>query len=111
MADGMTALEDLLEAVRRLLMRGDLDGLSRLASRKEALLARLGPGAAPEPALARLRRALARNADLLAAAAQGVRDADARLRQLIDGPALVTYDGRGTRRTLDDARPSLSRNA
>lgn len=111
MADGVSALEELLEVERRLLTGGDLDGLARLARRKEALMAGLRPGAAPEAALTRLRRALARNDALLAAAAQGVRDADRRLRELIEGPALVTYDGSGKRRTVDAARPALSRNA
>ena len=111
MADGIAALEDHLEAERRCLVGGDLDGLARLAARKEALLAGLRRGAGRGPALRRLRRALDRNAALLAAAAQGLRDADSRLRQLIEGPALVTYDGSGQRRTLDAAGPTLSRNA
>jgi hypothetical protein len=101
----------VLEAERLCLVGGALDGLSRLALRKEALLAGLRPGTAAEPGLSRLRGALARNARLLSAAAQGVRDADSRLRGLIDGPGLETYDGSGNRRTLAEARPSLSRNA
>jgi hypothetical protein len=111
MADVVTELEEVLEAERLCLVGGELDGLARLATRKEALLVGLPPGAAAEPGLSRLRGALARNARLLAAAAQGVRDADSRLRELIDGPALETYDDGGNRRTLAGPRPSLSRNA
>jgi flagellar biosynthesis/type III secretory pathway chaperone len=101
LTDVIEALEDLLEAERTGLLAGDLDRVLRLAGRKQALLSRLPDSSGDLARLDRLRRSAARNAGLLAAAAQGVRAAAERVRNLIEGPApLTTYDGSGRRQSL-----------
>jgi hypothetical protein len=107
----LDAFDDLLEHERRLLAAGDLHGLARLAELKPSLLARVA-GAAPDaPALERLRGGLERNAALLRAAGQGVRDALDRMRSLLGpAPPLSTYDGQGRRNQLAQGSPSVSRN-
>lgn len=104
-------LEALLEDERELLRRGAIESLARLAQRKAGLLAGLSAQAPDAAAYTRIRRALERNGRMLAAAGEGLRDAAARLRQLREGEALVTYDDCGRKRTLAGAGPTVSRNA
>ncbi|MCR8724380.1 hypothetical protein [Frigidibacter sp. ROC022] len=95
------ALEDLFARERRGLLEGDLEAVVRLADRRESLLARVPSLRIGRPVLERLRSSAARNAGLLAAAAQGVRSASARVRSLIEGPPpLNTYDMNGQRHQL-----------
>ena len=108
----LDALEDLLDAERHLLLSGKVDGLADLAERKERLIASLTvSGRGDAAALARLDPALRRNGRLLAAAAQGLRDAGSRLRHLRGDPELVTYDDKGRRATVDATTPTVVRNA
>jgi flagellar biosynthesis/type III secretory pathway chaperone len=91
-----TALLDLLEEERRILLEGRLSSLGEVATRKERLLADLS-GTQPGAAMAhRLRLASERNAGLLTACGEGIRAA----RRLVDaalaapGP-MTTYSADG----------------
>ncbi|HQY42755.1 MAG TPA: hypothetical protein PK450_01155 [Paracoccaceae bacterium] len=69
-------LSRLLAEERRLLLSGNLAALPALAPRREEALREIQQGVAPRgPALAALRRDLAANQILLAAAAKGIRAA------------------------------------
>jgi flagellar biosynthesis/type III secretory pathway chaperone len=109
--DVVAALEDLLEAERALVLTGDVGALEQLAGRKEALLAALAGAEVTPAALERLRLGLDRNARVLSAAGQGIRDAIERVRQLADPAPLVTYDGQGRRSEIEAPSPSVSRSA
>jgi flagellar biosynthesis/type III secretory pathway chaperone len=109
MDEAVERLDELLERERELLRAGDLGPLADLAEHKQRLMAAIP--ASDSADLDRLRAAVARNGRLLAAAAQGVKDAGNRLRQLTAGPDLVTYDGKGRRQQINPAKPSVSRNA
>ena len=106
-------LADLLDRERAALVGGDLDLLSRMTAEKEALVARVARLDPPPPGLEPLRRAAARNGELLQAAQQGIRAAAARLKALAGGgEPLVTYDGYGRRQTLGaPAGNSVTRRA
>lgn len=93
-----TALETLLDQTRDAVLIGDLASLADLAPRVAALaedLPRLDPEAA-----ARLIRLAERNAQLLQAATRGLRAAQARLGEIVDGPTLTTYDARGRKAAI-----------
>jgi len=106
------ALIDILEDERRALRAGELDRLLRLAELKESTLARLRTSRLPAPVLQRLREGCERNRALLVAAADGIRSAGLRLRQVAQGPSdLFTYDGAGRRRNLDPLSASVVRKA
>jgi flagellar biosynthesis/type III secretory pathway chaperone len=109
--DTYGALADLLEAEREKLLAGDLLGLERLVDRKQSLLTRLSRTEPDPVALSGLRRDLDRNARLLAAAGQGIRDAIDRVRQLAEPAPLFTYDGTGRRREIEATAPSVSHSA
>ncbi|MCC6304280.1 MAG: hypothetical protein IT545_03675 [Rhodobacteraceae bacterium] len=102
-------------ALERLILRLEEEGRALRAGRIALLAAAAGPAAAeteallaglarplPEAAgLARLRRLAAENATLLAAAAEGIRDARARLLARAAAVAgTTTYDVRGRARPL-----------
>ncbi len=97
--DPATAMLDLLEAERRVLLEGQLSALGDLAARKERLLADLAgvrPGAAT---VQRLRQASERNAGLLAACGEGIRAARRLVEAAMAAPGpMTTYsaDGRTT---------------
>lgn len=91
-------LEILLDQTRDAVLVGDLATLADLAPRVVALaddLPRLDPDSA-----ARLIRLAERNAQLLQAATRGLRAAQGRLGEIIEGPTLTTYDARGQRAAL-----------
>jgi hypothetical protein len=95
-------LDDLLDQVRDAVLTGDLVRLAGLAPRVEAAAV-----SQPRPDLAtaaRLKAKADRNAALLTAAGKGIRAAEARLRDILGGPKLTTYDSRG--RKADLAVPS-----
>jgi hypothetical protein len=91
-------LETLLDQTRDAVLVGDLDTLADLAPRVAALaddLPRLDAAAA-----GRLIRLAERNAQLLQAATRGLRAAQSRLGEIVDGPTLTTYDARGQKAAL-----------
>jgi flagellar biosynthesis/type III secretory pathway chaperone len=95
--DPATALLDLLEDERRILIDGKLSALGELAVRKEKLVADL---LASQPGVAmvhRLRVASERNAGLLAACGEGIRAARRLVQATMAAPEpMTTYtaDGR-----------------
>jgi hypothetical protein len=114
-ADPTRRLLAVLTAEAEVIRHADFTQLEQLALEKTRLSdlllrSRPGPGAAP---LERLRRQAERNATLLRAAQQGLRDAQARIEALAKGPAgLRTYDAAGAAQpTSADKAPSLERRA
>lgn len=97
--DPASALLDLLEDERRILLEGRLSSLGDLATRKERLLADLS-GTQPGAAVAhRLRLASERNAGLLTACGEGIRAARRLVEAALAAPGpMTTYsaDGRTT---------------
>lgn len=103
---------DLLEREKRLILKGDIDGLRRLAGEKTRLLRRLARARLDRDALDRLRLAAERNNALLAASARGFRAVQERLSGLSGGEARPrTYGRDGARRTLDQSRAEINRKA
>lgn len=94
-----TSLDELMDQTRDALVAGNLAALADLAPRVAALaeaLPQLDRQAADQ-----LRRKAERNARLLQAATRGVRSAQKRFTEIINGVSLVTYDARGRRETLN----------
>lgn len=92
------ALETLLDQTRDAVLVGDLATLADLAPRVAAMaedLPHLDAAAA-----GRLIRLAERNAQLLQAATRGVRAAQCRLGEIVDGPTLTTYDARGQKAAI-----------
>ncbi|MCU4651588.1 hypothetical protein N8I71_02020 [Roseibacterium sp. SDUM158016] len=86
----------LLQVQNDALRAGRLDTLAALVPQLQKAIERLGPDIdRPTPELSRLRRTAARNAELLAAAQDGLRRARM-IRDRAAAPALTTYgaDGR-----------------
>ncbi len=91
-------LEILLDQTRDAVLVGDLVTLAELAPRVAALaddLPHLDAAAAT-----RLIRLAERNAQLLQAATRGLRAAQCRLTEIVEGPTLTTYDARGQRAAI-----------
>lgn len=113
MADNATtAILDLLEKERAMILTGDFDELAPLAPRKDALFARIGGESADADSLDRIGRSLARNQTLLAAALDGIKDAATRLGIVNDlRRGFATYDSAGQKSTVATARPAFERKA
>lgn len=95
------AFRDLLDREKRLILRGDLESVGRLAVEKERLLKRLARTTLKRWELADLRKQAERNSELLAASARGFRAVADELRRV--GAAkenLTTYSADGTRSKL-----------
>ncbi len=99
MAETLETLEDLLDAVHRALLAGDLAALPPLAERIETAMVALPAGADAHGLQTRARR----NALLLEAAGRGLRAARRRLEELRGAARLSTYDHAGRRLTLGGA--------
>lgn len=106
------ALADLLLRERADILAGRLEGLERLHDEKMALLARL-PGAAPQRAgLMRIRQLSEENQRLLAAAAEGLKSAAARLAAISGAQAgFGTYDRSGRESRIEIPRRVVERKA
>jgi flagellar biosynthesis/type III secretory pathway chaperone len=111
MSDILTRLTALLEAERLALRHGDLAALAELTPLKETLADDLSQGPVLAPAQRdALAHMLERNRSLLAAAQDGVRDVQARLREqqrLRRG--MTTYDRSGRENRIGSARPDTER--
>lgn len=98
----ITSLDDLLEAERQALISGDLDGLSKMASRKEGLivaLSKVEPSQAD--ALVVLDKKIKRNQELLNNALEGIRKVARRMtafRRVQE--TLETYDAQGAKTVI-----------
>ncbi|MGH1330250.1 MAG: hypothetical protein ACRBBK_05165 [Paracoccaceae bacterium] len=106
------ALEDLLEAEHKAILKSDYEMLERLLPVKEKLLMQTAKEAAIGDSLTRLRLLSDRNNALLAAAAKGVNAAVNRLRKLREGPdPLQTYGPAGQRQSLSPTSLTMERKA
>ncbi|WP_299372669.1 flagellar biosynthesis protein FlgN [uncultured Tateyamaria sp.] len=101
--DIIDSLDDLLEAERTALLRGDLDDVTRLHDRKERLIDALNKAdALDRAALAPLKDKVERNQDLLNSALEGVRSVARRLAAIRRvRKSLETYDAKGEKRTVE----------
>ena len=97
------ALDDLLDAERAALLKGDLDQIGRILARKEDLIDRLSThDAGNGKSLGELTGKIKRNQDLLDQALAGIRAVASRLTALRRvRTSLDTYDAQGTKRTID----------
>jgi flagellar biosynthesis/type III secretory pathway chaperone len=111
MPDVIDRLTRILEAERQALRQGDLAALAGLTPGKEALADDVSDGAMlTRPQLERIQTLLERNRQLLAAAQEGVRDVQSRLkeqRQLRQG--ITTYDKSGQEARIATSRPATER--
>lgn len=100
-------IEDLLDQTQAAALRGDVAMLASLAPRVETFLA---SGDKIDPALAeRLRDKARRNLALLEASRLGMRAAGARLRDILGGPTLTTYDATGHKAAIAPVSATLPR--
>ena len=107
------ALNDLLDAERQAILRGDLDPLVRIGPEKARLMQHL-PGSTTDSApVQRLREKAGRNQELLIAVARGVKNAVRRLDAMkTQDISLKTYDRSGTsHRMASKPQPSLEKRA
>ena len=106
------AVSELLDAEREALLKGDIEGLERLAQMREQALDELSQANPSDGALVRLHAKAERNRLLLLAAARGLKTVAERIKVLRQGNAgLRTYDQNG-RRPATAARPvTLKRRA
>lgn len=105
-------VERLLDDEHAALLSGDLAALPGIVERKEQLAQSLTKEGLPEGALATLRTKSEHNAELLAAAAKGVRTVLRRVTEIRDanGP-LKTYGQDGRQQTLGSTGGSLEKRA
>jgi len=97
-------LEDLLVQTEHAARCGDIATLADLAPRVAVLAESLE--ATDAASAHRLGRMARRNLTLLAAAASGVRAAQATLADVLNGPALTTYDARGRKAAIAPMAPA-----
>ncbi len=97
------ALEHLLDRTHAAVLSGNLAELSVIGPEVEAIV--LAMPQLDRATAARLRQKAERNASLLQAAGRGVRAAQTRLREIMAGPTLTTYDARGQKAAI--ATPSM----
>ncbi|PVH28505.1 hypothetical protein [Pararhodobacter oceanensis] len=111
----LTRMLTLLEQERKALRAYDLDRLSRLAPRKEALLARLEAGIAPQDGAESLVHAVRdgarENAQLYQAAIQGLQDARSLITRCTAPPDDRTYSRDGARQVIDPPAGTVQRRA
>ncbi len=108
------ALDDLLEAERDALLKGDLEKLTSMLSRKEALIDALNEDMQTDlPILQTLGKKVQRNQLLLDGAMVGIRNVAQRLAELrgLRG-SLETYGSDGKKRNIDvDADHTVEKRA
>lgn len=106
------AFKDLLDKEKVLILRGDIDGVVRLAKEKERLLAKLGKLRIKRSMLTNLRHRAERNNRLLRASARGFRAVQDQLRRLTDAPAtLKTYGQDGQTAQLGKTARDFNKRA
>ena len=103
-------LESLLDGEAAAIRAGNLSDLPRLASAKHALLHSLGKEQGIDATrIAGIRAKAARNAELLSAAARGVKSALSAIADARSGRDLATYDRHGHRNALSGAPRMIER--
>jgi flagellar biosynthesis/type III secretory pathway chaperone len=105
-------VERLLDDERAALLAGDLAALGGIAERKQALVNALDRGEPARATLTALKLKVERNAELLGAAARGVRTVLRRVTEIreANGP-LKTYGRDGTQQTLGSSASTLEKRA
>ncbi len=110
----MVSLDDVLEAERSALLKGDLDILASMASRKEGLIEALNAAETSDvAALKLLDIKVRRNQDLLNNALEGIRKVARRMAAFRRVQAtLETYDQNGAKSVIDiNPETSVERRA
>jgi flagellar biosynthesis/type III secretory pathway chaperone len=108
----VNALLSLLEDERQLILAGKIDALPNLANAKSQALSQLGSGRLSQAQISRLQTVTARNQSLLAAAAEGIRSAQNRLRAIRNpDPSLKTYTRAGTPQVLSRTASNFEKRA
>ncbi|MBD3801851.1 MAG: hypothetical protein IE919_01280 [Thioclava sp.] len=108
--DPVHALMDILRVEREAIRAADLGALTGLADRKQNALARLD--APPAEALHELRRMAIENERLLAAALQGVRAAQSRLKTImVSARGYDSYDASGNKTAIRRDGSAFERRA
>lgn len=106
------AFHDLLDKEKRLILRGDIDGVLRMAKEKERLLNKLARMRLDNDMLDQLRVRAGRNNSLLEASARGFRAVQVQLRDLGASPKpLKTYGHDGQRAPLDKPGRDFNKRA
>lgn len=100
-------LQAVLTLERDLLRTGKIDGLPRLTSEKAKLAALLAQAQINAAVTERVKLDLDRNARLLQAAAQGIKQALRRAQRPVD-QTLTTYNSHGRTASISTAAPSMS---
>jgi hypothetical protein len=110
----MDSLDEVLEAEREALLRGDLEKLAEMVETKEALIARLNEIMGNDlPRLRELDVKVRRNQQLLDGALEGIRAVARRMAELrrIRG-SLETYGSDGKKRNIEvEADRSIEKRA
>lgn len=107
-----TALLRLLKTEKAAILAGDFDGVLAQTEQKTILLARLERAALSQHDLTDLLVDLTENQTLLASALQGIKNAQARLKELEKvRNGLTVYDQEGRSGEIRNARPALERKA
>ncbi len=106
-------ISSLLERQREDLRKGDFEALRKLAPtliRAAGALEQVRPDMGDEPALQAVKGEATRQAELLSAALNGLRAAEAHLRAKPE-PAFTGYDAMGRQAAIGRARPSVERRS
>jgi hypothetical protein len=102
-SEKLSALDDLLDAERTALLKGDLEALSGMLESKEALIDAVNAGVHTDiDTLQQLNRKVQRNQLLLDGALEGIRNVARRmaaLRRIRSN--METYDSSGKKRNID----------
>ncbi len=108
-------LDRLLDQERQLILSGQIEALSRVATEKDSLLSRLPHAGLSSERVNRLRQKADRNQQLLAAMAQGLRRVTRRLEAMrgqASGRArFSTYDQGGRSAQLTPGKSRVERRA
>jgi len=109
--DAAYAMLDILDRERKMILDGDISELERFAKEKETIARHL-PGLRDPRLISRLSHAARRNANLIEAAAKGVRAAIDRVKDIrAQAGRLNTYTKDGMRASHATSAGSLERRA
>lgn len=105
-------LLSLLEDERQLILTGKVGALPDLADVKSQVLSRIGSSGLSQTQISKLQTLTARNQILLAAAAEGIRSAQNRLRAIRNpDQSLKTYTRAGASQVLSRTASSFEKRA
>lgn len=108
----LAALDTLLDREKALILKGDIEGVRRLAPEKERLLSRIGRNRFKRDRLENLRKKADRNNELLAASARGFKAVQEKLIALrAAGGQHSTYDREGHRARMGNRPTDFNKRA